>query len=152
MAKRKVETRNDETIIDIVEAKDNIQDYINKNKGIVFGLIGGILLLIGGYFTYKYVIVGPRESSAMEQISKAQEQFARDSFALALTNPGAGFEGFVDIVENYGGTKTANTAKYYAGVSYLNLGRYEDAVSYLEGVNPKGEILPVMKHVNLGDA
>lgn len=152
MAKRKVTKPQDETIIDIVEARDNMQDYINKNKGLIIGLIAAIILLIAGYFFYKYAIVAPRETAAIEQIGKAQEQFARDSFALALENPGAGFEGFVDIADNYGGSATANTARYYAGVSYLNLGRYEDAVEYLEDVKAKGEVLPIMKHGNLGDA
>lgn len=152
MAKRKVQQPEEETIIDIVEAKDNITDYINKNKGLVFGLIGVLLLLVAGYFIYKNIIVGPRQEAAIEQISKAQDQFARDSFSLALENPGAGYEGFLEIIENYGGTATANTAKYYAGVSYLNLGRFDDAVEYLEDVSAKGEVLPIMKHGTLGDA
>lgn len=152
MTKRKVKENSDETIIDIVEAKDSISDYINENKGMVFGIIGLILLGLIGYFGYKYLIVAPKEAKAAEQIIKAQEMFAKDSFALALTNPGGGYEGFVDIADNYGGTATGNTAKYYAGVSYLNLGRFEDAVEYLSGVSAKGSILPIMKHGNLGDA
>jgi len=152
MAKRKVEKKDDETIIDIVEARDNITDYINDNKGLVFGILAAILLLVAAYFIYKYAIVGPKEREAVTQITKAQEQFAKDSFALALENPGAGFDGFLDIIDNYGGTATANTAKYYAGVSYLNLGRYQDAADMLEGVKAKGDILPVMKNGNLGDA
>ena len=152
MAKRKVEKKSEETIIDIVEARDNVTDYINDNKGLVFGIIGAIVLLVAGYFIYKYAVVGPKEREAITQISKAQEQFAKDSFALALENPGGDYEGFLEIIDNYGGTPTANTAKYYAGVSYLNLGRYEDAVEMLEGVKTKGDILPVMKNGNLGDA
>jgi tetratricopeptide (TPR) repeat protein len=152
MAKRKVEKKSDETIIDIVEARDNISDYINDNKGLVFGIIGGIILLVAGYFIYKYAVVGPKEREAVSAMTKAQEQFAKDSFALALENPGAGFEGFLDIADNYSGTATANTAKYYAGVSYLNLGRYQDAIDMLESVKAKGEVLPVMKNGNLGDA
>lgn len=151
MAKRKVE-KNEETVIDIVESKNNLTDYIENNKNLVGGLIGLILLLVAGYFIYKYAVVGPKEKNAAAAISKAQDQFAQDSFALALENPGAGFEGFLDIIDNYSGTATANTAKYYAGVSYLNLGRYQDAVDFLEGVKAKGDILPVMKNGTLGDA
>jgi len=151
MAKRKVEKKTDETIIDIVEARDNFQDYINKNKGLVGGILGAIVLVIGGYLFYQYGVLAPRERNAVEAITQAQEQFSRDSFALALENPGAGFEGFLDIIDNYGGTATANTAKYYAGVSYLNLGRFEDAAEYLSSVKAKGDILPIMKHGNLGD-
>ena len=152
MAKRKVEKKADETIIDIVEARDNFSDYINNNKGIVGGILAAIVLVIGGYIFYQYGIIGPRERNAVEQMTKAQEQFAKDSFALALENPGAGYEGFVDIIDNYGGTAASNTAKYYAGVSYLNLGRFDDAIEYLESVKAKGGILPIMKHGNLGDA
>lgn len=152
MAKRKVERKADETIIDIVEARDNFQDYLNKNKGLVGGIIAAVILLIGGYLFYQYGIMGPRERNAIEQISKAQDQFARDSFALALTNPGEDYEGFIDIIDNYGGTATANTAKFYAGVSYLNLGRFDDAIEYLESVKAKGSILPIMKFGSLGDA
>ncbi len=152
MAKRKVEKKSEETIIDIVETKNNLTDFVENNRNIVFGIVGLIVLLVAGYFIYKYAILGPREASAVEAISKAQEQFAQDSFALALENPGAGFEGFLDIIDNYGGTPTANTARYYAGVSYLNLGRYEDAVEYLEKVKGKGDVMPVMKNGTLGDA
>jgi tetratricopeptide (TPR) repeat protein len=152
MAKRKVEKKSEETIVDIVEKKDNLTDYLEKNKNLVGGLVGLILLLALGYFIYKYAVVGPKEKNAVAAMTKAQEQFAQDSFALALENPGAGFDGFLDIIDNYGGTATANTAKYYAGVSYLNLGRYQDAVDYLEDVKSKGDILPVMKNGTLGDA
>jgi hypothetical protein len=49
----------------------------------------------------------------------AQQQFEKDSFQLALTNPGGGYSGFLDIIDSYSGTKTANLAKYYAGICYL---------------------------------
>jgi len=81
----------------------------------------------------------------------AENQFARDSFALALENPGEGYEGFLDIIDNYGGTPTANTAKYYAGISYFNLGRYEDAISYLESFSANDDLLPITKFGALGD-
>ena len=77
---------------------------------------------------------------------QAQFQFERDSFALALTNPGGGYSGFLDIIDNYGGTKAANLAHYYAGISYLNLGQYDVAIEYLNDFKAKDEILPITKY------
>lgn len=73
---------------------------------------------------------------------KAEEVFAKElSFALALENPEVVFDGFLGIIDNYGGTKAANLAKYYAGISYLNLGKYEDAVTYLEDYSAGDEVI-----------
>ena len=142
----------DETLLDIVEAKEVAQDFFERNQSKILGVIVIGILLFGGYLAYKFGYQAPREKSAMEAIHKAQEQFARDSFALALENPGGGFEGFLDIIENYGGSKAANLSKYYAGVSYLNLGRFEDAISYLESYSANDDITPIMKAGALGDA
>ena len=75
-----------------------------------------------------------------------------DSFELALLNPGGGYSGFLDIIENYKGTDVANLANYYAGICYLHLGKFDAAVSYLKDFSPAGEITPIMKHGALGDA
>jgi len=155
MAKNRRNTpkkENEELLVDIVEVKESSQDFLEKNKGIVIALVAGLLLLVGGYLVYKYLFQAPKEKAAANAIYKAEAQFERDSFALALENPGGGFEGFLDIIENYPGTKTANISKYYAGISYLNLGRYEDAVKYLGSFSSGGNITPIMKNGAMGDA
>ncbi len=155
MAKRRrkqTKKENEELLVDIVEVKETGQDFIERNKMLVIGVVAGLLLLVGGYLVWKYMIQAPKEKQAAAAIYMAENQFAKDSFALALENPGGAFEGFLDIIDNYSGTKTANVAKYYAGISYLNLGRFEDAISYLESFSPSGTITPIMKHGALGDA
>lgn len=152
MAKRKSNKKQEETLVDLVEVKESAQDFLESHQKLVLGIGLVIILLIGGYLAYKYAYMGPREKQAAEQIFKAQQQFERDSFALALESPGEGYDGFLNIIDNYGGTKIANTAKYYAGISYLNLGRFDDAISYLESFSPAGEILPITKYGALGDA
>lgn len=152
MARRKSSKKQDETLVDLVEVKDSAQDFLESNQKLVIGLGLAIVVVIAGYIGYKYAYQAPREKNAAEQVFKAQMQFERDSFALALESPGEGYEGFLDIIDNYSGTKIANTAKYYAGVSYLNLGRFEDAVSYLESFKPAGDVLPITKYGVLGDA
>ncbi len=152
MARRKKKQNVDETIVDIVEAKESAQDYFERNKILVISVVGALVLIIGGYLFYSTLIKGPNEKASREAMYQAEQQFARDSFALALENPGAGFDGFLDIIDNYGGTASANLAHYYAGISYLNLGKFEAAIEYLEEFSPDGKVTPIMKNGALGDA
>ena len=142
---------DDEEIVNIVEVKEQAQDFIEKNQKVILGALVGLVLLVGGYLVWKYMIIGPKEEAAVEAMRQAQTQFARDSFNLALTQPGGGSEGFLDIIENYSGTNSANTAKYYAGISYLHLGKYQEAIDYLESYSPKDDITPAMTIGAIGD-
>ncbi len=153
MAKRRKRKKvQDETIVDIVEVKEQAEDFFERNQKPILAVLGAIALIVGGYFAYKQFYVLPREIEAGEQIFQAELQFERDSFELALLNPGGGYSGFLDIIDNYGGTKVANLAHYYAGICYLHLGKFDAAVSYLSDFSPGGTITPIMKYGALGDA
>lgn len=142
----------DETLVDLVEVKDSASDFFEDNQVRILGILAGIVLLIGGYIFYTQFVKAPKEAEAMEALTQAQNQFERDSFALALSNPGGGFSGFLDIIDSYGGTKAANTASYYAGISYLHLGQYDAAIDYLGDFSPNGTILDYTKFGAIGDA
>ena len=126
--------------------------FFRKNQNLILGILGGILLLIVGYMAYKNWVVAPKNRKATEQMFQAQFMFEKDSFNMALNNPGVGGTGFLKIINTYGGTESANLAKYYAGVSYLNLGQFDNAVKYLEDYKPGNDMLATMKHTALGDA
>ncbi len=152
MARRKSRKQEEETLVDLVEAKESVQDYFERNQGLVLGIIAAFIIVVGGLFAYFNLYLAPKNVTAMEQMYQAQFQFEQDSFAKALENPGGGYDGFLDIIDNYGGTKAANLSKFYSGVSYLRLGRYDAAISYLKDFNAKGDVMPIMKHGALGDA
>ncbi|MEM1324733.1 MAG: tetratricopeptide repeat protein [Bacteroidota bacterium] len=156
MARRKRNTggrrRNEETLVDIVEARDQAQGFVEQNQTIILGVLTAVIVLIGGWLAYKNFVQEPKQREAVEQMYQAELQFERDSFVQALTNPGGGYSGFLDIMENYSGTPAANLAKYYAGVSYLQLGQFDAAISYLEEYNADGRVLPITKLGALGDA
>lgn len=154
MAKRKNTRREDEDVLveEAVVKETGTGDFIEDNQQYIIYALLAVGLLIAGYFIYKYMIQGPKQQEAMEQMYMAQDKFDRDSFASALNNPGAGFPGFLEIIDSYGGTKAANTAKYYAGVSYLNLGQFPAAIEYLDEFDASGEIFPIMKYGAMGDA
>ncbi len=151
MAKN-TEKQEKEVLFNLVDVKESTQHFLEKYQNYIIGVLAGILLIIGLFFVYKYLYQEPREKEALNELYKAQLQFERDSFALALNNPGEGYKGFIDIADDYKRTKAGNLANYYAGVSYLNLGKFEAAAAYLEDFRPAGTITPILKYGTLGDA
>lgn len=146
------EQQDDDLLVDIGQVSQDTSDFIDRNQTKIFGGLTVLVLLIGGYLAYQNFYVKPNQLAVVEQMSQAQYQFERDSFAVALTNPGAGYPGFLDIIDQYGGTEAGNLANYYAGVSYLNLGQFDAAISYLNDFSANGRVMPIMKNGALGDA
>ncbi|MBP7184706.1 MAG: tetratricopeptide repeat protein [Saprospiraceae bacterium] len=153
MAKRKnIQAETTETIVDLQEVKHDALGFFEKYQKLILIVGGALIALVGGYFAYKYLYQMPNQEKAVAQMYKAQEQFERDSFNLALTNPGGGSAGFLDIIKKYGGSPASNLAYYYAGICYLNMSDYNNAVKYLDDYSPKDEITAITKYGSLGDA
>ena len=142
----------DDTLVDIVEVRDQGLSFFENNKTIILGIVFGLAALVIGYFVYQTFVVKPAEREATAALETAQVEFERDSFNRALVNPNPSELGFVDIVDMYGSTPAGNLANYYAAVSYLNVGRYEAALSYMEDFDPNGTMLEAMKYGIIGDA
>jgi len=151
MAKRKKRDDFDDVIVDVVDSTGDDRNFIEKNGKMLAIAIGLLALLIGGYYAYKLLVQAPKQKEAVEQMFQAQFQFDRDSFKLALTNPGGGYPGFVDIVEQYSSTPAGNLANYYAAVSYLKLGDFDASQSYLKAFSPPDELLAATKSGLMGD-
>jgi tetratricopeptide (TPR) repeat protein len=153
MATRKNSKKKaEETLVDIEEVTGQAKDFLNENQNKILIAIAAVAIIAGGIWAYFNLYQEPREISAAEQMFQAELVFERDSFRLALENPGGGYEGFLGIIDKFSGTKVANRAKYYAGVCYLNLGEADNAIKYLSDFSPKGELLTIMKYGTLGDA
>lgn len=157
MAQRKgnKNTSAEDVVVDVVEVKGSeisATQFLEKNEKIISYVILGIGVIIALFFMYKFLYLTPKEKEASNAMYKAEEAFARDSFALALDGPTGGYDGFLSIMDNYSGTKTANLARYYAGVSYLNLGKFDEAIEYLEKYSAKDEVTELSKAGALGDA
>ena len=150
MSKKK-QSQADHGVENVEQALSRIEQYIEDNQktiSIVVGIILGVVAIVFGF--RKFYLV-PTEKEAQSQIFVAEKYFAVDSFNLAL-NGDANYLGFIDIIDNYGITKTANLAKYYAGISYLHLGYYDEAVEYLESYKIKDKMLGSVALGALGDA
>ncbi len=152
MAQRKKKKKDEEVLIDITEVTGQAEDVFEKyQKEILIGIVA-LVVIVGGWLAYSNLYVKPKQKEAVEQMAQAEWQFQRDSFNLALANPGGGYPGFAEIVKKYSGTDAANAALYYAGISCLNLGQFDAAISYLDDFSADGETMPIMKNGALGDA
>lgn len=120
-----------EIIFDVEGAYSKSESWVLENQKSLSIIVGAIVLLLVSYFAYKNFIKMPQEEEARQQIWPAQQAFAKDSLDLALYGGDANY-GFLDVIENYGITETANLAHYYAGISFLRLGKYEEAIEHLE--------------------
>jgi tetratricopeptide (TPR) repeat protein len=151
MAKRKDAKSAAEQEIFVQEVQASGQPFYEQyQKYILYG-VGALALLLLLWWAYKVAFVEPKQKQAEEAMWQAQLQFERDSFQSALENPGGGYEGFLAIIDNYGGTPAGNSAKYYAGVCYLQMGNFDKAIEYLESFDAEGDLLPIMKYGILGD-
>lgn len=152
MAKQNIQkVSKDEVLVDIAEVTKETQHWLEVyRKPIIYGVVA-LFLLIGGWYAWNSY-VDSNQKKAVQAMWKAEQMFEQDSFALALNNPGGGYEGFLGIISKYGSTPAGNIAQYYAGVSYLQLGKFDEAIKHLDDFSPKGEVSPTMKYGALADA
>ncbi len=151
MAKRKA-TQAEDAIVEVQEVQATSQPFWEKNPNIILYAVLAVALIFGGWWAYKNLIVAPKQKEAVDAMWQAQMQFDRDSFKLALENPGGGFEGFLGIIDKFGGTPAGNLSKYYAGVCYLQMGDLDNTISYMDQFSADGDMMPIMKNGILGDA
>lgn len=72
-----------------------------------------------------------KEIEAQKAIAVAQVAFAQEQYDQALNGDGNS-KGFIKIIDEYSGTKTANIAKLYAGLSYAKIDSVSEAIKFLE--------------------
>ena len=154
MAKQSIKAAKgtkEEVLIDVAEVTHEAQHWFETyKKPLLYGAIA-LVVAIGGSLAWKSY-QGGNQVKAVQAMWKAEQMFEKDSFAVALNNPGGGYEGFTGIISKYGRTPAGNMAKYYAGICYLQLGKFDDAIKHLDDFSPSGTVSPTMKYGALADA
>ena len=152
MAKQKKQDEGIEILEDPNAIVDKANEFFSskRNKTMVFGIGGVIALLIVAFAGYNYYITNQNQT-AQEELFQAQFYFDADSLGLALNGDGNSY-GFLEIIDEFPGTKAANLSNFYAGVSYLKLGDFDGAIRYLKDFSSADYLLQGRAYSLIGDA
>ena len=151
MAKQNVKNEGDERLESIETTLSKTELFIANNQKTIIIVLAVLAIAVLAVFGVKKFYLEPREKEAQTAIYHAEQYFENDNFATALNGDG-NYLGFVDIINDFGGTKTANLAKYYAGICYLNTGDFNQAVSYLKDFKGKDVLVSSLALGALADA
>ena len=143
-------TRAEENIQAVEEALGKTEQFIEDNQKPILIVVGVIVLIVLVFFGFQRFYLVPKEKSAQEQIFMAEYYFEIDSLDLALNGDGIN-PGFLDIIDNYKFTNTANLAHYYSGIIYLKKDDYQTAIDFLEGFDGDDQIIEPMALGAIGD-
>lgn len=134
----------------IQEKLIDVETWLEKNPKTAIGIVAAILLLVGGYFGYRYYL-GNLDGIAQKEMFQAIRYFEADSLDLALNGDGNNL-GFLQIIEDYGRTDAGNLANYYTGVTYLKQGKFPLAIFHFEDFSSDDLLVQARAYSLMGDA
>ncbi|MBO5821211.1 MAG: hypothetical protein J6R02_06415 [Alistipes sp.] len=129
----------------MVETKGKLETFFdNYGNKILWTLIGITIAAVAVYLVLSF----------MNSSNQKKENTAQAALTVALTTE-ADVAAYVAIVDEYAGTKAANTAAYMAGAEYLQAGDLENAKAYLakytNAEGAAGEIINALVYTLRGD-
>ena len=143
------------------EGASKTEEWVAANQKYILGVIGVVAVVVLGYLAYNQFVLKPKEASAANEMYYPQEYFnqaqtatgaSRDSLYTLALEGAEGKYGFLNIIEEYSGTKTADLATYSAGMAYLRTQNYEKAIDYLEDYSSGNLIFGALAKGGIGDA
>ena len=135
--KNKTEKNQEEAIgLDIQLSKS--EAFIEKNWKPILTALVAVIIIVAGWFIWRNHMNNV-EKKAQAVIRTSQTLFGQQQWENALKGDGANNIGFLRIIDEYSGTKTANLAKLYAAICYANTEKYDEAIQYFEDFSPKDD-------------
>ena len=131
MSKKQRETGTETNLDNINEALSSSEQFIEKNQNAIMISLGVVIVVVLAVLAYHNLYLKPKNEKAQAAIYKGERYFENQQDSLALFGDGNDYIGFEEVMNKFGGTKTADLAKAYAGISYSRLGENEKALEYL---------------------
>ena len=134
----------------LAEQISKTEEFLEKNKMVVFTVGGALAVIIAAYFFFNYWITNQNET-AQNEMFQAVYYFEADSLDKALNGDGNNY-GFLEIIDEFSMTDAANLAQYYAGASYLKKGEYISAIDHLNEFSSDDLLVQARAYALIGDA
>jgi tetratricopeptide (TPR) repeat protein len=126
------------------------EEFFKSNKTIVYVITTVIAVIVAVLFGYKYYATN-QDDIAQIDMFQAVFYFESDSLDKALNGDGNNY-GFLEIIDEYSVTKSANLAHFYAGSIYLKQGDYNSAIEYLRKFKSSDLLVQPRSLALIGDA
>jgi len=140
------------------DGSSKTQVWVEKNQNKILTLIGMVVITLASYYAYTNFIVEPNEINAANEIYFSQQKFEEalptenDSiFDIALSGNDDNI-GFIELADQFSGTKAGNLANYYIGMIYLKKDDYQNTIKYLSNFKSNDIILSSISLGSIGDA
>ena len=136
MAKKQVKKEEEAIALDVQLTKT--EAFIEKNLKKILCVIGAVIVVVVAGFLWNNYKNG-KEADAQQAIAKSQQAFAQQQYEQALNGDGTQSAGFLRIIDEYSGTKTANVAKLYAALCYAKTEKYDEAIKMFESFSQEDD-------------
>ena len=131
MSKKQSKASAEKNLENINEALTSSEQFIEKNQNAIMIGLGLVIVIVLAILAYHNLYLKPKNEKAQAAIYKGERYFENQQDSIALFGDGNDYIGFEEVINQYGGTKTADLARAYAGITYSRLGDNEKALNYL---------------------
>ena len=141
-------TQAEKSVGEILSKTDQfIEKYF---KQILIGL-AAIVVIVVSIIAFRHYYLVPREQQAESALFPGQNYYANQQWDIALHGDDIDCIGFLGVMDEYGGTRSANLAKAYAGLCLYRLGDYEEALKTLKSYKGKDRLFAAQIIGAIGD-
>lgn len=127
--------------LNVDDALTQSEAFVIKYKNKIIAILAALIIIVGGYFLVRTLVIKPNAEKASTQIALGQKYLQMADYKTAINGNGKDFMGYARIASEYGYTAGGNLAKLYLGICYAHSGKTKDAIKSLESFSGKSDKL-----------
>lgn len=143
MASKKQDQQEATGVENLNNSLTSFGEKIVKNKKVIFGVFGVIIVLALAFFGWKYLYQKPNNSESLTKYGEVE--------VLAQGNDSTAVEGYLNVAKEYEGYAGGNLAALRAGELLYDQGEYAKAIESLKKFSTDDELMKANAECLIGD-